>query len=105
MHCREKGELEMSNRDKAYLEILKYGLIFIRNSAHDGKPKVCEIEADHLHNIPTLIQEENNLRHRYYLDNERSLYLERRKKNEKDFDVFTFQRYEELWRIIEKETA
>ena len=36
----------------------------------------CFIESEHLHEIPTLIGESNELRHLYYLRGTRALYLE-----------------------------
>jgi hypothetical protein len=59
------------------LDLLHRGLVLLRNSAHLGQTALCRIEADHLHNIPTLLGETNEHRHVYYIKQERGLYLER----------------------------
>jgi hypothetical protein len=63
-------------RDRAYLDILHYGLVLLRNFACGGRLGFCPIEAEHLHEIPTLIGEANEHRHVYYLRGTRGLYLE-----------------------------
>lgn len=70
----------MEPRQLAYMQVLEYGLVAIRNHACAGKIDLCEIEADHLHNLPSLVDEPNELRHKYYIVGERSFYLERLKK-------------------------
>jgi hypothetical protein len=67
----------MSERDKLYLQILTYGLIRLREAARAGDSDYCAVEADHLHNLPSLLGEPNELRHEYYFEKERTLYLER----------------------------
>lgn len=62
-------------RDRAYLDILHYGLVLLRNFARGGRLEFCPVEAEHLHEMPTLIGEENERRHVYYLRGTRSLYL------------------------------
>jgi hypothetical protein len=64
-------------RDQAYLDLLHRGLVLLRNFAHGGQVELCRIEADHLHNIPTLLGESNQHRHEYYIRGERGLYLQR----------------------------
>jgi hypothetical protein len=66
-------------RLQAYLDILHRGLVQLRNFAYSGKIELCRIEADHLHNIPTLLYEDNEHRHEYYIRGERMLYLEQLK--------------------------
>jgi hypothetical protein len=63
-------------RDRAYLDLLHHGLVLLRNSAHCGRLDLCRIEAEHLHEIPTLIGETNEHRHLYYLRGTRGLYLQ-----------------------------
>ena len=64
-------------RDQAYLDLLHSGLVLLRTFAHTGAVELCRIEADHLHNIPTLLHESNEHRHDYYIRGERGLYLQR----------------------------
>jgi hypothetical protein len=64
-------------REQAYLDLLHRGLVLLRNFAHAGDVELCRIEADHLHNVPTLLHEGNEPRHVYYICEERGLYLQR----------------------------
>ncbi len=63
-------------RDRAYLDLLHHGLVFLRNFSFGGRVELWRIEAEHLHEIPTLIGEANEHRHIYYLRGTRELYLE-----------------------------
>ncbi len=54
-------------RQQAYLDLLHRGLVSVRIFAHADRVELCRIEADHLHNIPTLLHEDNEHRHRYYI--------------------------------------
>jgi hypothetical protein len=64
-------------RQRAYLDRLHHGLVLLRNFAHAGQTELYRIEADHLHNIPTLLDETNEHRHLYYITQEREGYLSR----------------------------
>jgi len=64
-------------RLQAYLDLLQHGLVLLRNFTHIGNIELSRIEADHLHNIPTLLYEANERRHVYYIRGERGLYLQR----------------------------
>ncbi len=64
-------------RERAYLDILHRGLVMVRNFAQYGPRELCEIEADHLHNIPRILGETHEPSHVYYILHERGLYLER----------------------------
>lgn len=64
-------------RSRAYLELLEWGLLATRDQAHAGHARLCEIEADHIHNIPSLIDEPDERRHLYYINKERGLFLQR----------------------------
>lgn len=89
-------------REHAYFDILHRGLVLLRNSAFAGQLELCQIEADHLHNIPSLLHEENELRHQYYIRGERGLYLERLQKLGNDeYLEQTLIWYEEPWRVLE----
>jgi hypothetical protein len=62
--------------DTLYWSILQSGLINIRTAAEQGDLARCRAEADHIHNIPSLIGEENWYRHFYYADQERRAYIQ-----------------------------
>jgi hypothetical protein len=64
-------------RDRAYLDLLDLGFVTLRNCAYSGPLELCLIEADHLHNLPSLVGEINEHRHVYYIVQERGLYLQR----------------------------
>jgi hypothetical protein len=65
-------------RRQAYIDVLQFGFMLLRNFAADaGDIELCRIEADHLHNIPSLLYEENEGRHEYYIRGERGLFLQR----------------------------
>lgn len=64
-------------RSEVYLKILEFGLIYIRAAGHRGEHRYCEIEADHLHNVPSYIACGDAAQHLYYLAKEVPLYLKR----------------------------
>lgn len=67
----------IEERQRAYLRILYLGLLAIRDAGSEGKAKLCAIEADHLHNLPSLVYEPNLTRHHYYISPERKGYIEK----------------------------
>lgn len=73
-------------RDRAYLALLHHGLVLMRNFASPGPTELSRIEAEHLHELPTLVGDTNEARHRYYLEATRDLYLaELRKENATEY--------------------
>lgn len=90
-------------RERAYLDLLKSGLVLVRHHAYGGRIDLCRIEADHLHNIPTLIHESNELRHAYYIDKERGLYLENlRRFGATEYLEHAMTLYHEPWLVLAK---
>jgi hypothetical protein len=88
-------------RKQAYLELLHHGLVLLRNSAHAGLTELCRVEADHLHNLPTLLGEPNEHRHVYYVQEERGLYLERLQKlDARDYLRLVTTWYSGPWRVL-----
>ncbi len=64
-------------RSEAYKHILTMGLLALRDRApRFNSKRLTEIEAEHLHNIPSLIDEDNLHRHFYYFNKERPAYIE-----------------------------
>jgi hypothetical protein len=53
------------------LEILNVGLLRVRSAAFAGRSDECALEADHLHNIPAVLQSKRLDLLRYYLTTER----------------------------------
>ena len=52
------------------------GLIAIRDAATVGDLSRCRVEAEHLHNLPSFISEQDKQRHLYYVIAEKTAYLE-----------------------------
>jgi len=71
-----KIDPSVSRRDEIYLWILARGLDRIRGAASQGDHRHCEIEADHLHNIPSYIACGDSANHLYYLTKEVPFYLQ-----------------------------
>ena len=90
----------MTDRDEIYIQILEYGLIALKNAAITGNVKYWATEAEHLHNVPSLIGDSNEFRHRYYFDQERVAYLESVDRSIPEIQ-FTLRRYDELWAELE----
>ena len=92
---------ELSIRDQAYLNLLHWGLMMVRDSACGGQTDLCRIESDHIHNIPSLFGESNELRHVYYIEQERGLYLERlAAQGAAEYADDAKSRYAEFWRVL-----
>lgn len=88
-------------REQAYLDLLARGLVLLRNYAHGGNTELCRIEADHLHNIPTLLHEANENRHEYYIRGERQFYLQRlRNLVATEYFEQVGVWYSEPWRVL-----
>ena len=81
-------------RQQIYLEILSVGLISIRGAAFNGDAEQCHAEADHLHNLPGLL---NNLDreelHNHYWNVMRPGYLSISKPE-------YVARYDSLWKEL-----
>jgi hypothetical protein len=94
--------IEMARlRERAYLDLLQHGLVLVRNFAYGGQLELCRIEADHLHNVPTLLGETNEHRHVYYIVQERGLYLERlRELGATEYLKRVSIWYAEPWRVL-----
>ena len=91
----------IQSREQAYLDLLHRGLVMLRNFAHTGDVELCRIEADHLHNIPTLLHEANEHRHEYYIRGERGVFLERlRQLGATEYLEQIRIWYSEPWRVL-----
>lgn len=89
------------SRERAYLDLLDHGLVMVRNFAHGGQIDLCRIEADHLHNIPSLLGESNEHRHVYYIVKERGLYLQRlRELGAAEYLETVSSWYSEPWQVL-----
>ena len=66
----------MRDRSDIYLDILYSGLLNCRSAGWRGDAAAAAAEADHLHNIPSLLRDDNEARHDYYLDLETDCYVD-----------------------------
>jgi hypothetical protein len=90
----------LPRRNEVYLEILKLGLMFIRGGGYHGEHRYCEVEAEHLHNVPSYIAGGDAGNHLYYLAKEVPFYLTRVDlKIEARMDLV--RRYVPLWIELE----
>jgi hypothetical protein len=80
------------------LELLRTGLLDIRVLAWNGETKLCAVESDHIHNLPTLLERYSPELLRYYWDVERTSYMSQ---------VTPARRaiWEPLWRRLEDHVA
>jgi hypothetical protein len=58
------------------LRILETGVLRTRSLAWAGRSDLCAREADHIHNIPSLLLDYSEDKLRYYWDVERISYIE-----------------------------
>jgi len=81
-----------------YLLHLQLGFIILREAMASGSREWLNAEIELLHNIPTLIGEENLPRHIYFWNEERGLYLDRLSAlSETDANSKMRTYYEPLW--------
>jgi len=73
----------------------------IRELAYAGKTALCEIEADHLHNIPSVFNEANEARHHCYIVPERKHYLEKLKAHgDAEYLGERMMLYGDPWKVL-----
>jgi hypothetical protein len=85
-----------------YLAHLALGFIILREAMASGSKEWLTAEIELLHNIPTLIRDENKLRHLYFWKEERGLYLDRiRSLPETDAQSKMRTYYEPIWKDME----
>ncbi|HEX3627410.1 MAG TPA: hypothetical protein VH280_18545 [Verrucomicrobiae bacterium] len=79
----------------AIAEILKIALLTIREKSAGGDSKTCEIESDHVHNLPDLLVNFTDELLRFYYTVERREYLA-------EIGDVAAERYKESWVVIER---
>jgi hypothetical protein len=65
----------VSELDALYLELLRYGLLLLRDAVWLGDVEWAKAETQHLHEIPTLIGDDNVHRHVDYMQRIRVDYV------------------------------
>ena len=86
----------------AVVEILQYGLIAIRNHAR-ANPRYASVEADHLHNLPSLLKAPSVDALRYYFEAERPEYLAAVEPLGEEVGYVARSFYAGPWRVIEEQ--
>jgi hypothetical protein len=85
-----------------YARLLHVGFLVLRQAFDAGDREWLLAEIEFLHNVPSLLGEENIERHRYFWLSERDIYLERLKTHGEEeplLQMLTF--YEPIWNEME----
>jgi hypothetical protein len=80
------------------LDILRIGLLRIRAYGNSGLAEACNVEADHLHNLPVLIQTLRWEELLYYYNVERPAFLNVAPSNVDEFQLL----WDQLGRLIQR---
>lgn len=92
----------MNELDVLYARLLQLGFIILRDAAHSGDREWLNAELEMLHNVPSLLGEENAERHRCYWYSERQHYIDWVSAPGRDrakSRMLTY--YEPIWREME----
>lgn len=66
----------MSRLDGFYARTLQVGILVLRQAVESGNREWIDAELELLHNVPSLLGEDNKRRHQYFWDKERTSYIE-----------------------------
>ena len=66
----------MSDRDRIYTELLQAGFVVLRQAIESGDSDWLSAEVEMLHNVPSLIGDQNPERHAYFWTQERDQYVQ-----------------------------
>ena len=94
----------MNKLDRLYIEILRNGLVSIRNALRDNDVKWASAQAEYLHDIPSLIGESNINRHKYFWEGTRILFIEWANENcnhDHDYKEEMHYLYKQIWQEME----
>jgi len=58
-----------------YIQLLQVGFIVLRQAVESGDREWVDSELELLHNVPSLIEEDNKARHSYFWLKERTRYI------------------------------
>jgi len=88
----------MNKKDEKLLalkKIISYGLLNIRRYGANGDARQCEVEADHIHNLPSVLFDFDDGSFFYYWEVEKPIYEKYTKKNDRGM-------FEESWEELER---
>jgi hypothetical protein len=83
---------------KIIVQILQTGIVRIRAMAWSKETDKCALEADHLHNLPELLNDFSAERLKYYWDIERPSFMRQSSSAERAM-------FEPLWDQLAKQVA
>jgi hypothetical protein len=86
---------------QALAQILEIACLAIRVAARNGDAQYCAIEANHVHNLPSLLRTFEPRKLKYYLDVTRAQYVEALGQ----FPGATADPYKALWARLERYVA
>jgi hypothetical protein len=92
----------MNELDTLYAKLLSLGFVVLREAVFIGRRDWIEAELEMLHNVPTLLGEDNLERHRYYWFSERQHYINWASspgREQAKSRMLTY--YEPIWREME----
>jgi hypothetical protein len=92
----------MAELDRLYARLLQVGFVVLNQAIDSGNKEWVRAEVEFLHNVPTLLGEENSERHRYFWNEERNHYVDwvsTRGPEEARSRMRTY--YEPLWSEIQ----
>ena len=92
----------MSELNALYSRVLGYGLISLREAVRCRDLEWAEAEIELLHNIPSLLDEANLERHRYFWFDEREAYIQWVNASERPIPKRRMRLYyEPVWQEME----
>ena len=65
----------MTQLDSMYVNMLEVGFLVLRQAVESGDRDWIDAELELLHNVPSLIGEDNKRRHEYFWEKERVHYM------------------------------
>ena len=84
---------------QAVLEIIRWAVLSIRNAGWRGDAKYCAIEADHIHNLPSLLSDYQPDKLDYYLRIERPSYISQVRE---ELSSVNAEAYQAQWQRLEQ---
>ena len=94
--------MTMNDLDALYAKLLSLGFVVMKQAVARGDREWLDAELEMLHNVPSLLSEENYTRHQYYWHQERQHYIDwvsAPGREEAKSRMLTF--YEPIWQEME----
>lgn len=91
----------MTDLDKLYLQLLCNGFMLLKLAVDENSYSWIQAETELLHNIPSLIFENNGLRHLYFWEQERMAYKEWAVEQDNEMQERIRCYYQPIWDEME----